>query len=205
MPRLILIRHACILGNPQRMSGWTDTALSEQGCRQVAALAASIRFEPAFDAIFCSPLQRARDTVVALAGRCASPIIYAEDLKEIFCGEVDGVPIAHVQQCHPQFWAANNAQVDPDFRWPGGESYREFRARCLGAIQRIASVHAQRIAIVTHAGFINQIVGLLCGLSAAQWEPFRPDNVSITEVDWRGPSGTLVSFNRRAGDRAALP
>jgi alpha-ribazole phosphatase/probable phosphoglycerate mutase len=51
--------------------------------------------------------------------------------------------------------------------------------------------------VVTHAGVISQLLGFLQGIRAAAWEPFRPDNASLTKLEWHGESGALLSFNQR--------
>jgi broad specificity phosphatase PhoE len=87
------------------------------------------------------------------------------------------------------------AQTDNDFRWPGGETYAQFRQRVLRAVQRIARTHAGgRVLIVTHAAVISQILGYLTDEPAARWEAFRPECATLTEVGWRGSTGVLVHF-----------
>ena len=48
----------------------------------------------------------------------------------------------------------------------------------------VISRHEGRIALVTHAGVIGQILGALAGTSPAQWESFRPGNTGLTEIEW---------------------
>jgi alpha-ribazole phosphatase/probable phosphoglycerate mutase len=122
-----------------------------------------------------------------------------EDLREVGCGEVDGWSIPQVQERYPDFWKVNLRQDDPDFRWPGGESYREFRGRALAAIRHIAASHpGERVAVVTHAGVICTVIGWLHGTGPAEWEKFRPGNCSVTEVDWAGDCGTVLRFDDRS-------
>jgi alpha-ribazole phosphatase/probable phosphoglycerate mutase len=181
------------------MSGWTDLPLSVPGRRQVDLLVARLRGEPAFAAIYASPLQRAADTARAISAAGLGHLRLCELLREINCGEVDGLPIEEVRRRYPSLWDANLRQEDADLRWPAGESYRELRRRSIEAVQHIAARHpSQRVAVVTHAGVISQVIGSLYGLSAARWEPFRPGNTSLTEVDWSGESGVLVAFNERS-------
>jgi alpha-ribazole phosphatase/probable phosphoglycerate mutase len=192
--RFVLVRHAATAAGAARMSGRSDTPLSDGGRRQVARLAARIAAGPPFDAIYTSPLSRAVETARALgaARPCAA-------LQEIDCGVVDGAPVDEVRSRHGELWAANLAQDDEDFRWPGGESYRELRRRCVAAIARLAARHrGGRVAVVTHAGVISQVIGAIHGRSAAAWEPFRPGNASLTVVDWGDDGGALVSFDDRA-------
>ncbi len=201
--RVVLIRHGQPLnhceGEPERMSGWTDFPLSDEGRRQAASLARRLEAERArFTALYASPLQRAADTARAIAGRCDANIELVDDLREIGCGCVDGMPIPEVQRDYADCWHANLLQNDEDFRWPGGESYRELRERCLRSLCTLAARHAgHRIALVTHAGVISQVIGHMNGLTPARWECFRPGHCSVTEVEWAGRSGRLLTFDDR--------
>lgn len=198
--RLVLIRHGHTSSNSlggMRMSGWTDTPLSDQGRRQVACLARRMSSEAA-PVLYSSPLLRALETARPVAEAAGAELRLEPGLREIHCGEVDGWPVEKVQQLYPELWAANLRQGDECFRWPGGESYRELRERSLGVLRRIAAAHpGERVLVVTHAGVISQAVGCLSGISPARWGCHRPENCSLTEVDWEGESGRLVSFDDR--------
>lgn len=206
--RLILIRHGHTSSNSSgglRMSGWTDTSLSEQGRRQVACLARRMSSEPA-SVLYASPLLRALETAGPVAEAAGAALRLEPDLREIHCGAVDGWPVEEVQRLYPELWEANLRQEDEGFRWPGGESYRELRERSLGAFRRIAAAHpGERVLVVTHAGVISQIVGSLRGTGPARWECHRPENCSLTATDWEGESGRLVSFNDCAHLEALWP
>ena len=117
-------------------------------------------------------------------------------LREINCGRLEGMPLSEVQRSHPFHWRTNLRQVDDGFRWPGGESYREFRRRVVSAMNSIAAQHGgERVIVVTHAGVISQIVGALSGVRAACWEAFRPRNASLTIVEWLDGRGRVRSFD----------
>ena len=203
---LLLLRHGHTDSNggaAPRMSGWTDYPLSELGRHEAELLGAHLSGGAGVSAIYSSPLERARATAEPLERRGLGAVILCAGLQEIDCGEVDGWAVEEVKRRFPEHWAANLRQDDDEFRWPGGESYQELRRRCLRAIGRIAARHpGERVAVVTHAGVICQIVGHLRGRPAARWEAFRPENASITEVRWSGDRGEVISFNERSHLRA---
>ena len=200
--RLILIRHGHIVANSGEinppMAGWTDVPLSAQGRREIEQLREHLARGPRFDAIFSSPLSRASDTARLLVAAGLGPLRLFPPLKEINCGAVDGLPIVEVQRRLPLLWRENCRQQREELRWPGGESYREFRNRCMGAMNSIAAAHPSgRVAVVTHAGVISQILGSVADVSPARWALFRPRNASVTELVWRRSSGVVVSFDCR--------
>ncbi|AUX42540.1 uncharacterized protein SOCE26_039730 [Sorangium cellulosum] len=198
---LTLVRHGRTAGNGASpgtpMSGWTDTPLDARGRQEAEALGRRLAAGPGFDAVYTSPLSRALETARIAAGAWGPPRPL-DDLREIGCGDVDGAPIEEVKARHAALWEANLRQDDDDFRWPGGESYRELRARCLAAVRAIAAAHpGGRVLVVTHAGVIGQIVGALRGVPPARWEPFRPGNTSLTTISWEGDRGVLLRFDDR--------
>jgi broad specificity phosphatase PhoE len=178
------------------MSGWTDLPLNGVGRIQAERLGRRFRDEPPVAALYSSPLSRARDTAAQIVHASAAPVEIVADLKEINCGEVDGAPIAVVVKLHAPLWKRNLRQEDDNFRWPGGESYRELRERSLRALRDIAAAHkGERVAVVTHCGVVTQIVGALHGYRPARWDVFRPQNTSLTILRWSEPQPELVAFN----------
>lgn len=198
---LLLIRHAQPEGHEgalRRLSGWYDVGLSCTGRTQAALLARRLRQEN-LEALYSSPLRRAADTAGEIARCTGLPVTYSAMLKEIYCGEVEGQLLDQVRHRYHEHWDKNLRQEDPDFRWPGGESYSEFRERCLDGIARIAAKHAaQRVAIVTHAGVISQIIGHIHGVSPARWEPCRPGPASVTTISRQAGCAALLFFDDRA-------
>jgi broad specificity phosphatase PhoE len=196
----LMVRHGQSTGNLSGgtlMGGWTDLPLTEQGLKEAGALAKRVASERFPDAIFSSPLQRAVQTAAVLGRQLPKrPVVLDPALREIGCGQVDGWPTKRVEACYPGEWTRNLQQIDPDFRWPGGESYREFRQRILAWMNAMARRYpGQRLLVVTHAGVVSQLVGWLRGESAARWEPFRPRNTSVTELRWQEPYVDLVRFD----------
>lgn len=177
------------------MAGWVDIDVSARGEAQLDALRAADLGDLG-PVVYASSSTRALRTAAAAAhGR---RIITLRSLREIGCGDVDGWLLADVASRFPELWERNLAQNDPDFRWPGGESYRHFRVRITRALRAIAAQErGQRVLVATHAGAIAQIVGSIEGVSPARWEAHRPANCSVTTVAC-DEDGTLrlLEFNR---------
>lgn len=208
-----LLRHAeadhNVGGEGAVLGGWAELPLTSRGREQAVELAARLTLQPPPVAIYSSPSRRARETADGIAQRLGLPILDHEGLREIGCGEVDGAPIALVRARHPLEWAVNAAQQDPDFRWPGGESYREFRERVVASVRGIAAAHVgRRVVLLTHAGVISQLLGFCRQESPACWERHRPRNASLTRVLWQGERGQMLCFDAepeapcQAGERS---
>lgn len=193
---LVLIRHAQAAmtgGDPEPvMCGWLDLPLTAIGEQQALALEHRV----AAHVVYSSPLRRARDT----ARHCAegAEICLEAGLREIGCGRLEGMPLRTVARDYPEDWARNAAQTDDDFRWPGGESYAELRDRVLSAIAAIAARHpGARVAIVTHAGVITQLLGHIADERPARWSAYQVGNASLTEVAWGDGHGRVRAFDVR--------
>jgi broad specificity phosphatase PhoE len=199
---LVLVRHAHTMsnmGSGTALSGRTDVALSRLGKSQVERLRSCSWSLAPLTAIYTSPLRRARETASALAADNIASVRVYPALQEIDCGTLDGLALEEVKCRYPDLWAANLKQEDDSFRWPGGESYRELRSRCVRAMRSIALAHPdERVALVTHAGVINQILGALQGIRPAHWECNRPGNASVTEIAWVRGAGKLLRFDDRS-------
>jgi alpha-ribazole phosphatase/probable phosphoglycerate mutase len=207
--RIILVRHGHSDGNnaglDAPLSGWHDTPLNDRGWRETDELADRLRGEVQGSAVICSsPLQRCLRLAEAIGAAVGGTIEREPDLREIFCGELEGRPIGEAQRRYPELWAANLRQDSDEFRWPGGESYAEFRQRCLSCLDRIRRSHPTALLIlVSHAGVISQFIGALRGTPSGHWAEHRPGNASITELADDGATLTLVRFDDQQHLKAA--
>jgi broad specificity phosphatase PhoE len=148
---------------------------------------------------YASPSRRAIATAVALPARLLEPV-QLQSLQEIDCGHLDGWLLSEVKERYPGLWSRNLGQDDDTFRWPGGESYEQFRLRVIRTARAIAARHCgERVLAFTHTGFVSQLLGCLAGARPAEWEQFRPGNASITEVRWdRRGEASVVRYDDRS-------
>ena len=152
---------------------------------------------PVPDVLYTSTLRRASDVAAALGRAWAREPRRVEWAREIHCGEVEGMPLEDLQRERPALWARNLAQNEDAFAWPGGETYAGFRGRVLAGLSRAAAAHAGgRVAVVTHAGVIAQVLGVIRRRPAAVWALDRPDPLTATEVTWdNGSPQAILRYN----------
>jgi probable phosphoglycerate mutase len=179
MARLTLIRHAETVWNRERrMQGQTDTTLSDIGRAQAASLAERLSTLD-FDALYSSDLSRAWDTAQAIARRTGHDVIAAPRLRERRFGLFEGLTHAEIAERHPEELARFQSR-DPDYIVPGGESAREFHARCLGSLVEIAERHEGRdAAVVTHGLVLDALYRAAHGLSFEVPRPVPLLNASL--------------------------
>jgi len=184
---LLLVRHAETTDNASmRLSGWTDTDLSPRGENQVELLADHFnRHHGHVEALFSSPLLRARRTAQAIGSLTGHSPILLDDLREMFFGELDGRPFEELRDAYAHLLEADeNGDLD-DFVWPSGESRSGFSSRVLRVTDFIARRYkGQLVGVVTHGGVIATLMTILHGESAANWRKWVVPNASLTEVVW---------------------
>lgn len=190
---LLLVRHAETHDNVGlRLSGWTDADLSPLGESQVDLLAEHVKLQHGnIDALYASPLIRARRTANAIGHRTGHTPILLDDLREMNFGELDGRPFEELREAYAHLLEADENSAIEDFMWPSGESRSGFTARVLDVTNAIARQHASGlVAVVTHGGVIATLMTILHGESPANWRQWVVPNASLTEVIWDAETGT---------------
>lgn len=180
------------------LCGWLDLPLSATGRTQLSRLRGGLDLRTRPDALYTSPLTRARETAAALGAAWRLTVHPVDALREIHCGRLEGMRLDELERSHPDLVARNRAQSDEQFAWPDGESYAAFRRRVLDGLKAVAEAHdGRRVAIVTHAGVVAQVMGAIKGRTAAVWDQDRPDPLALTEVAWAdGSPESVMAFNR---------
>lgn len=190
---LLLIRHAL----PVRLEGVdgpADPPLSEVGHRQAQALSSWLALEH-LDALYVSPMQRARETVVPLAERTGLDPVVEAGIAEFDRDADSYVPLEELKAEGDPRW-----QEMVDGGYPGAEGFtpEEFQAEVVDAFDRIVAANASRtVAVVCHGGVINAFLGHVLGLDTLLF--FEPTYTGISRIraSSRGHR-TIVSVNETA-------
>lgn len=194
---LCLVRHGRTASNAaHRFLGRTDEPLDAVGEAEVAALAAGL--DVSLDAVYASPLRRARQTAAALGGE----VRLVDGLVELDQGALEGLDGAEAMTRYPDFFAA--WQRDPAAAAaPGGESFGALRERALHAVEQLARAHrpGEVVAVVTHQLVIAALASSAAGEGLAAWRRYTVRNASVSTLvggpglwrllglDWRPGSG----------------
>lgn len=191
--RLILVRHGETEANVNQVwHGALDAPLTLRGEQQVAATAAHLAHvhrQAPFDRFYVSPLPRARSTAAAIAQAIGVSPTIEEELREFDLGDWEGRSFRDLQE-QEGLWS--RWEVDPDFAPPNGESPVSFTQRAARALAQLAARHpGARILVVTHGGFISNVLAAWLGDHPGDWRAFDPHNCAVsilraTEDGWRG-------------------
>lgn len=183
MTKLLLVRHGRSAWNTEgRIQGQADIPLDEIGWQQAQRVAERLKVEP-IDAIYSSPLQRARVTAEMLADKLNLSITCDDRLMEYDFGVVSGLTWDGVVANHPEFarrWADDAWAVPIE----GSEGRVHFAARVLGTMNDIIARHPQQqVAVVAHGGTFSVYLAKMLGLDLQRRHPFHFGNASISLVE----------------------
>src|SRR5713226_3385839 len=99
---LLFIRHGETKWNTEwRIQGHTDTPLNARGIEQAEQLAARLATEAKIDALYSSPLARARVTAEIIGKKLGLAASFDDRLKEKHLGEMEGMSFAEIEQQKP--------------------------------------------------------------------------------------------------------
>ena len=177
--RLIVIRHGETLWNAiGKQQGQLDTDLSELGVGQARAIAEAMVSRDV-DVLYSSDLGRALQTATIIAGRLGLPVCTDARLRERHLGIMQGMTMAEFEQRHPAEYTEFR-RGDLDWQLPGGESVRQRDERVVACADELAKRHAgQTVAIVTHAGVIDDLFRHAVGVSLGTPRHFSLYNAGI--------------------------
>jgi broad specificity phosphatase PhoE len=159
----LLARHGETDWNREhRFQGRADPPLNALGRRQARELADALAGDP-IDAIYTSPLSRARETADIVGRRLGMPVQPIDGLMEIDVGSWSGLTRNEVADRFP---AAFRRWIGHGPGWEDGETYEQAGRRVVGALLDVAARHpGQRVLVVTHGGPIRAVQAHAAGVS----------------------------------------
>lgn len=151
-----------------------DLPLSPLGFEQAEKLSRFFASIP-LEAVYASPLLRARQTAQAIAG-CARPLRILDDLIELDGGAWDGLTFDQLRKRYPDSFGPNARGTCP----PGGESDESGLARMLCALETVSARTASCAAIVAHSGVNRLLLCHLSGLAPVEKKKMGQDHAGIS-------------------------
>lgn len=188
MTDLVLVRHGETIWHAEnRYTGHSDIPLTSRGHEQAQQLAAWAK-QARLDALWVSPLARARDTAAPVAQSTGLEPHVDARLREIDFGRGEGLTTAQMRERFPDALAAFHR--DPaDHHLPGGEHPADAVTRAKQCLYEIHQAHPDgRVLIVGHSTLNRLLVCHLMGLPLSQYRRLFPvvRNCAVTEIRWDG-------------------
>jgi probable phosphoglycerate mutase len=161
----------------RRFQGMEDIPLNAAGCEQALLLAETLKSE-GICAIWSSPLLRARETGMAIAGACRLNLQVDDRLRERNLGVLQGRNPTEVHEQYPDVIAAWRAQV-PLPPESNAEPSEEVVERVESALFDLAeSYPGKKVALVLHGATIRCLLKRAVGMKRIE----TPKNVSLTSI-----------------------
>lgn len=182
--RLLLIRHGETDDNRALVfQGQSGRGLNAHGRDQAARLAARLATgRVRLDALYCSDLDRARETAEILGAANALRPVADVELREVDLGAWQGLTRAEVQARYPEEWAAWRSGVDVPRG--GGETYATLGARVSRALLGLVARHAGgTVAVVSHGAAIKTFAAWVLRIEPAGIPALQvPTNTGVSLI-----------------------
>ncbi|MDQ2961335.1 MAG: histidine phosphatase family protein [Candidatus Dormibacteraeota bacterium] len=171
---VLLIRHgATDWSEAGRHTGWTDLPLNGTGLDQAQALRGPLS-RWSFSAVYCSPLQRARDTCTASG--YGDGVEVDPDLREWNYGDYEGRTAAEIGQLRPGWTLWDDGVVN-------GESLTDVAARADRVVTRLRSERGA-VAVFAHGHLLRMLAARWIEQEALIGRLLYLSTASISEVGW---------------------
>lgn len=193
--QLVLMRHAETVWNRERRyQGWQDPPLSDTGHAQAEAAGRLLATQP-IQAVWSSPLQRARQTAEAVATPRGLEVRVDDAFGEMGFGQWEGLTSDEVSAKFPDLyrtWLETPHLVT----MPSGETLVEVRERALRGLAALRAAHdGGKVCLVTH-GVTGRILILeALGLGLDRIWSLQVSFTGISELEFRDDWAVVHRMN----------
>jgi probable phosphomutase (TIGR03848 family) len=200
---VLLVRHGQTpttgLVLPGRASG---LHLAEAGTAQAHRVAERIAEMPKIDAIYASPLERARETAAPIAKALKQRVKIDKGLLECDFGDWTGEKLSSLMKL-PEWSTVQRAPSS--FRFPNGESFTEMQTRMVSALDRIRQAHpGGTVVCVSHADPIKAAVAHAMGTHLDLFQRIVIGTCSVSAIAYSTHGPIVLTVNSTGGSLADL-
>lgn len=177
--------------------------LAEAGAQQAQSAAERIAQLTKVDAIYSSPLERARETAAPIAAaRAGMKVQIDKGLVECDFGDWTGAELKALMKL-PEW---NTVQRAPStFTFPNGESFTAMQNRIVGTIDRLRAKHPGGVVVcVSHADPIKAAVAHAMGTHIDLFQRIVISTCSISAVAYGMGAPVVLTVNSTGGSLAEL-
>jgi probable phosphomutase (TIGR03848 family) len=203
-PTLVLfVRHGQTATTGKHLPGRAPGLhLSDVGQEQAAVAAGRLAELSRLDAVYSSPLERARETATPIAAARKQKVTIDRGLLECDFGEWTGAELKKLMKL-PEW---RTVQGYPSgFRFPGGESFLEMQDRIVGAVQRLVERHRGGVVVcVSHADPIKAAVAQALGTHLDLFQRIVISTCSVTAVAYGRGTPAVLTVNSTGGSLSQL-
>lgn len=219
--RVILVRHGESSFNVERrVQGYSDVSTLTETGRAGAIQVGEALSEIAFDAVYSSPLRRAKDTAELILSKLKQapgvPLQALENLKEINLALWEGVLFKDIEQKYPEEYEQwKNRPHELKMVVPGPEGSQDYFpvlelfARAKQFWLDFLPAHAGKtVLLIAHSGINRALISTAIGLEPTSYQAVHQSNCGISVLNFAGELGDPVqieSLNQTAHLGAPIP
>lgn len=192
--RIYLVRHGETEMNKKGCYyGITDAPLTEKGRQQAILLGRHFQ-GTRWDRVLVSPLSRAMETALLVAGDRKDSFEPEERLKEQNFGIFEGKTYGELCEDYPEEMRRWNEDFS-HYQIPGGESFRQVRERVEDWVHSLPEGPGQML-VVAHKGTLGHILAAMLGLPLEGYWNFVFDQGCYSMVDLEDGYAILRKLNQ---------
>ena len=176
--------------------------LAEKGVEQAEEAARRLSAIAKIDAVYASPLERARETAAPITKLLGQRTRIDKGLLECDFGDWTGSELKKLMKL-PEW---NTVQRAPStFRFPNGESFTEMQTRMVSAVDRLCAQHrGGTIVCVSHADPIKAAMAHAMGTHLDLFQRIVISTCSISAVAYTMGGPIVLTVNSTGGSLGDL-
>jgi probable phosphomutase (TIGR03848 family) len=176
--------------------------LAEAGQAQAKAAADRIAALARVDAVYTSPLERARETAAPIAKARGMKAHVDKGLLECDFGDWTGAELKKLMKL-PEWNTVLRAPST--FRFPNGESFTEMQGRIVSTLDRLRAAHEGGVVVcVSHADPVKAAVAHAMGTHIDLFQRIVISPCSITAIAYSMSGPVVLTVNSTGGSLAEL-
>jgi probable phosphomutase (TIGR03848 family) len=202
MTTIVMVRHGQTPSTGKVLPGRAPGLhLSDEGRTQAEAVAGRISGLKTVDAIYSSPLERARETAAPIGVARGLKVTVEKGLLECDFGDWTGHELKDLMKL-PEWTTVQ--RYPSGFRFPNGESFTEMQTRMVSTLQRLGERHPGGVVVaVSHADPIKAAVAHAMGTHLDLFQRIVISTCSATAISY-GQTGPVVLTVNETGDLQGL-
>ena len=176
--------------------------LADAGTQQAQRVAERIAELKTVDAIYASPLERARETAAPIAAARGMKVQIDRGIVECDFGEWTGAELKALMKL-PEWTTVQRAPST--FRFPGGESFTEMQSRMVTAVDKLRAKHpGGTIVCVSHADPIKALVAHAMGTHLDLFQRIVISTCSVSAIAYTAGGPIVLTVNSTGASLAEL-
>jgi probable phosphoglycerate mutase len=195
---VLLVRHGTTPTTGKLLPGRAPGLhLADEGVRQAQRAAERLAELKRVDAIYCSPLERARETAAPIGAALHLRPKVDRGLLECDFGDWTGAELKQLMKL-PEWRTVQKAPST--FRFPNGESFTEMQVRVVTALDRLRAQHpGGTIVCVSHADPIKAAMAHALGTHIDLFQRIVISTCSISGIAWWTDGPIALTVNSTGG------